>query len=87
MEFSRQITSVEATAAHREQSVLDIELFRFAPFSDRIWELRRIVTAYDAWHVAVAELVGAPLATLDRRLTRAQGATNEFTLPPARRRR
>jgi len=31
-------------------------------------ELRRNVTSYDAWYVAVAERFALPLATLDRRL-------------------
>ena len=40
---------------------------------DRIWELRVILTAYDAVYVALAEALGAPLVTLDRRLARAGG--------------
>ncbi len=37
----------------------------------RIWELRHNVTAYDAAYVALAELLDAPLLTLDRRLATA----------------
>ncbi len=37
----------------------------------RIWELRHNVTAYDAAYVALAELLDAPLLTLDRRLAMA----------------
>jgi predicted nucleic acid-binding protein len=39
----------------------------------RVWELRRSVTAYDAVYVALAEVLGAPLLTLDRRLAVAPG--------------
>ena len=31
----------------------------------RIWELRSNVTPYDAWYVALAEVLDAPLVTLD----------------------
>jgi predicted nucleic acid-binding protein len=48
---------------------LDMELFSFDPFADRIWELRHTVTSYDAWYVALAEALRLPLATLDARLS------------------
>lgn len=37
----------------------------------RIWELRSNLTAYDAVYVALAEVLGAPLLTRDRRLAAA----------------
>jgi len=43
------------------------------PFLDRIWELRRNVTAYDAAYVALAEALDAPLLTCDGALARAPG--------------
>jgi predicted nucleic acid-binding protein len=39
----------------------------------RIWELRDVVTAYDAAYVALAEALDAPLLTRDRRLAAASG--------------
>jgi predicted nucleic acid-binding protein len=39
----------------------------------RIWELRNNITAYDAAYVALAEFLGAPLLTRDRRLANAAG--------------
>lgn len=39
----------------------------------RIWELRHNFTAYDAVYVALAEGLGAPLLTCDRRLAGASG--------------
>ncbi len=41
------------------------------PFLDRIWQLRSNVTAYDAAYVALAEILSAPLLTLDARLAHA----------------
>lgn len=46
-------------------------------------ELRPNITAYDAWYVALAETLGAKLATLDARLSRAAGTRCEFAIPPA----
>jgi predicted nucleic acid-binding protein len=70
-----------AAAAHQDLLRLDLELFPFEPFADRIWELRHHLTSYDAWYVAVAEVIAAPLATLDRRLARSPGLRCEFRLP------
>jgi predicted nucleic acid-binding protein len=39
----------------------------------RVWELRHNLTAYDAVYVALAEALGAPLLTRDRRLAAASG--------------
>ena len=39
----------------------------------RIWELRDNITAYDAAYVALAETLGAPLITLDAKLSQAPG--------------
>jgi predicted nucleic acid-binding protein len=39
----------------------------------RIWDLRNNLTAYDAAYVALAEALGAPLLTRDRRLVTAAG--------------
>jgi predicted nucleic acid-binding protein len=46
-----------------------------------VWELRENVTAYDGWYVALAESLGARLATLDVRLTKASGPRCAFTTP------
>lgn len=60
------------------------QLYPYEPFGARVWELRHNVTAYDAWYVAVAEMLGAPVATLDRRLIGATGPRCAFVVPPPR---
>ena len=76
------LAAFEATSAHQAMLDLDVELFPCRPFSTRVWELRHNVTAYDAWYVAVAEMVGGPLATLDCRMARADGPRCEIVVPP-----
>lgn len=81
LERAKQITSAEANAAHEDLLQLDLELFPFQPFAQRIWELRYNVTSYDAWYVALAESVSLPLATLDKKLAKAKGVACEFLTP------
>lgn len=71
LELSKQITVPDANGAQEDLTQLEIELFPFEPFTDRIWELRYTVTRYDAWYVALAEEFGFPLATLNVRLAKA----------------
>jgi predicted nucleic acid-binding protein len=52
---------------------LALERHRHDDLLDRIWDLRRNLTAYDAVYVALAEALGAVLLTCDRRLARAPG--------------
>lgn len=69
-----------SVAALALQDLLDMrfELFPFAPFARRAWALRDNITPYDAWYVALAESLNAPLATLDHRLRRAPGCRCTF---------
>ena len=85
LERSDQISTAEANLAHKALLRLEIELFPFAPFADRVWELRGSLTCYDAWYVAMAESFDCPLATLDRKLSRASGPTCEIITAPGSR--
>jgi len=71
-----------ATLAHDDLARLRVELFPYEPHAGRVWELRDNLTAYDAWYVAVAEALDAPMITLDRRVARATGPRCSFRLPP-----
>jgi len=83
LELHGELSRLEAGAAARDLLQLDLGLLPFAPFAERVWELRSNVTSYDAWYVAVAEELELPLATLDRRLAAAEGPRCRFLLPPA----
>ena len=80
---SRDLIAGSAAAKVLQDSLdFDVELWPFAPFAGRIWQLRGSVTPYDAWYVALAETLDVPLATLDRRLASAPGPRCAFLTPP-----
>ena len=54
----------------------------YEPLAGRAWALRDNLTSYDASYVSLAETLGAPLATLDIKLSKAPGTTCAFRLPP-----
>jgi predicted nucleic acid-binding protein len=81
LERTRQITTAEANAAHEDLMHLDLELFPFDPFANRVWELRHSMTSYDAWYVAVAEALRLPLATLDGKLAKASRESCDVLTP------
>lgn len=72
-----------ASLAYADMLDLRVDLYPFAPLAVRIWEMRDNVRCYDAWYVALGELLGAPVVTLDRRLARSVGPRCEFRTPPA----
>lgn len=71
-----------AAGALGDLAAVPVELYPFEGLAERVWELRGSLTAYDAWYVALAEALEAPLATLDRRLMRAPGPRCTFWTPP-----
>jgi predicted nucleic acid-binding protein len=79
------ISADVASLAHADLLDLRVEFFPYQPCAGRVWELRENVTCYDAWYVAIAELLDAPLATLDDGLANATGPRCQFLLPPAAR--
>ena len=81
LEARRDISALEATSAHRDLLRLNLELFPYAPFAERVWELRNNLTSYDAWYVALSEAFAYPLATLDRKLIGAGGVKCRFLIP------
>lgn len=56
-----------------EFAQMPIERHPHWPFLERIWELRRNLTAYDAAYVALAEVLEAPLLTCDSAMAAAPG--------------
>jgi len=79
--LARQVSLEVASLAHADLLEWPIALFPYSPFARRIWELRAILTAYDAWYVALAEQLAVPLATLDLRLAGSPGPRCVFATP------
>jgi predicted nucleic acid-binding protein len=77
-----EISADSASLAHADLQALRVEFFPYDPVASRSWELRDNLTPYDAWYVALAEMLDAELVTLDRRLTRAPGPKCRFVVPP-----
>jgi predicted nucleic acid-binding protein len=77
---SGEVSSDTASIAHAELLALDVDLLPYWPVASRAWALRDNLTLYDAWYVALAELLDARLITLDARLARAPGPRCGFVL-------
>ena len=78
---SERLTGDAAALAHHDLLGLPVDLLPYDAVAERVWELRENVTPYDAWYVAIAELLGAPLATVDDRLASAPGLRCEVLTP------
>ncbi|WP_219415729.1 type II toxin-antitoxin system VapC family toxin [Pseudonocardia nigra] len=81
-ELAGKLSASAADRAHAALSSLQVELWPSSRTASRAWELRGAVTYYDASYVALAEMLDAPLVTLDRRLARAPSPRCAFLTPP-----
>lgn len=72
-ELSGAVTADVAAQAHADLLDLGVQLWPYETLAVGVRVLRANLTAYDAAYVALAELVDAPLVTLDARIARAPG--------------
>ncbi len=68
-----RLTPQQADAAIADLLAFPVTVYPTGPLLRRVWELRQHVSAYDACYIALAEAVGYPLLTADRRLASAPG--------------
>ena len=69
----REIGELRGLQALADLAAMPIERHGHLHLLDRAWELREVLTAYDATYVALAELLDAVLVTRDARLARSHG--------------
>lgn len=81
LELAKELSPLQSELAQQDLMRLDIQLFPFHPFAERIWTLRKSITSYDAWYVALAEALSCSLATLDIKLRNATGSKCSFAIP------
>lgn len=72
-ELAALITADQAAQAHADLLDLTVEQWPYDLLTPRVWQLRKNLTSYDASYVALAELLGTAVVTLDRRLGRVPG--------------
>jgi len=69
----RIITASRGEEALQDLRDLPLNRYPHDVLMPRVWELRTVLTAYDAVYVALAELLDAPLVTYDRKIALASG--------------
>ena len=75
------MSAEQAARAHADLLDYPLELWPYGALAPRAWELRSNLTTYDACYVALAEMLAAPLITLDRRITRVRSVRCEVRVP------
>jgi predicted nucleic acid-binding protein len=75
-----EIDADAAEAALDDLQALDLQRHAHEPLLERVWELRKNLTAYDAVYVALAEVLDGVLLTCDRRLSQAPGMSRRVSL-------
>lgn len=80
-ELAGRTSADQAAQAHADLLDLVIELWPYEPLAARSRELRGNLTVYAASYVALAELLDAPLVTLDRAIARSPGVRCRVETP------
>jgi len=80
LELHGTVSTQRAEEALHDFLALPIQQHRFEPLAHRVWGLRFHLTAYDAAYLAVAENLGHPFCTTDRRLGAVKDARCEVVI-------
>lgn len=80
-ELAGLVSADQAAQAHVDLLDLTIEQWPYELLSKRAWDLRQNLSIYDSSYVALAELTGSALVTLDKRIFGAPGLRCTVTTP------
>jgi predicted nucleic acid-binding protein len=69
----KNLTAVRGEEALQDLLALPLIRYPHDLLLPRVWELRAVLTAYDAVYVALAELLDAPLLTCDHKIALSPG--------------
>jgi predicted nucleic acid-binding protein len=72
---AKRMPARRAASALSDLARLPLNRASHQPLLHRIWELRHVVTPYDAAYIALAEALNSVLVTADARLSRVSGAS------------
>jgi predicted nucleic acid-binding protein len=75
-----ELEAADAAVALDDLRALDLHRHAHEPLLERVWELRKNLSAYDAVYLALAEVLDTVLLTCDGRLARAPGASRRVEL-------
>ena len=79
--LGHKVTSALADGARADFFSMGLLRHDTEPLAERVWQLRHQFTSYDAAYISLAEALGAPLYTCDRKLA-ATGHGAEVVLLP-----
>lgn len=68
LEMAGTLSAARALQALEDLASLRISYHDHSDLLERVWSMRRNLTAYDALYIALAEALDAPLVTTDRGL-------------------
>jgi len=80
----RHLLPARASEALQDLAELDVTRYGHELLLPRVWQMRHFVTAYDGVYLALAEVLRAPLLTLDVRLGNARGHRADVELISSR---